>query len=115
MYSKKSTRAKAAALVMTLMLTAFTLIMSGCSTDTATDSDTAAKSAGSSTVAWEYVAPSDLKGDTASADAEGEAPSGSEDADMQAKGEAPSSEAPSGEAPSGQVAEKPASQGEQVA
>ena len=96
MYSKKSTRAKAAALVMTLMLTAFTLIMSGCSTDTATDSDTAAKSAGSSTVAWEYVAPSDLKGDTASADAEGEVPSGSEDADMQAKGEAPSGEAPNG-------------------
>ncbi len=57
-----------AAIGMTVMLTVFTLMSAGCSTDTAskaTDDSTA-----SASVAWEYVAPSDLKGDTAKADGE---------------------------------------------
>ncbi|MCR5034755.1 MAG: adhesin [Clostridia bacterium] len=126
---KRKTKAtKAAAIVMTVMLTAFTLMMSGCSTGTA--SDDSDNSASNSAVTWEYVSPSDLKGDTAKETAkadsdaakngqdenasaekqEGEAPSGQPpadgqtppekpDGDMQAQGEAPSGEAPSGQPP----------------
>ena len=115
---RKAKAAKAAALVMTLMLTASTLLMSGCGEDT---SSTGADSGDKSAVTWEYVAPSDLQGDTAEADTDtdakadantkaegqappdGEAPSGQPpekpDGDTQAKGEAPSGEAPSGQPP----------------
>ena len=59
---------KIAAIGMTVMLTAFTLMSTGCSTDTA--SKATDDSAASASVEWEYVAPSDLKGDTAKADSE---------------------------------------------
>ena len=125
--TKRKTKAtRAAAIAMTVVLTAFTLVMSGCSTGTASDtSDASDKSAASAGVTWEYVSPSDLQGDTAKTDADantesesssGEAPSGQPpsdgqtppekpDGDMQAQGEPPekpNGEAPSGEAPTGQ-------------
>ena len=121
----KSKHAKAASFIMVLMLTAFTLMMSGCASDTATKSGTDSDTA--SAVEWEYVAPADLKGDTAEADtnAEGQTPadenanadekSGAEAKGAPENGEAPSGqppekpegEAPSGQAPSGQPPEKP--------
>ena len=57
-----------ASIGMTVMLTAFTLMSAGCSTDTA--SKATDDNAASASVEWEYVAPSDLKGDTAKADSE---------------------------------------------
>ena len=99
---RKTKTTRAAAIAMTVMLTAFTLMMSGCSTDTASDtSDTASKSTAGASVAWEYVAPSDLKGDTANQQDENAAAE-QPDENAQAQGEAPS-----GEAPSGQPPEKP--------
>ena len=108
MNSKKTRATKAAAIVMTVMLTAMTLMMAGCGTET--DKEGAAADAGA--VAWEYVAPSDLAGDTAKADesAEGEAPDGEKPNGEAPSGqppEMPDREAPSGEAPSGQPPEKP--------
>ena len=124
---RKTKVTRAAAIAMTVVLTAFTLVMSGCSTGTASDtSDASDKSAASAGVTWEYVSPSDLQGDTAKTDADantesepssGEAPSGQPpsdsqtppekpDGDMQAQGgqppEMPNGEAPSGEPPTGQ-------------
>jgi len=117
---------KIAAIGMTVMLTAFTLMSAGCSTDTA--SKATDDSEVSASVAWEYVAPSDLKGDTAKDDsdssekqsdsdkstdqadsnASSEKPEGQPpekpDGEMQAQG---NGEAPSSEAPSGQPPEKP--------
>ena len=110
---RKAKAAKAAALVMTLMLTASTLLMSGCGEDT---TSTGADSGDKSAVTWEYVAPSDLQGDTAETDADTDAKTDTDadantdanakaDTDTEAKseGQAP----PSGEAPSGQPPEKP--------
>ena len=58
-----------AAIVMTVMLTAFTLMMSGCGADTGSgDADASGGGTAASAVAWEYVSPSDLKGDTAKAE-----------------------------------------------
>ena len=67
---------KAAALAMTLILLAFTLMMSGCGEDIATKS-----SAGDtgSAVAWEYVAPSDLSGDAGEVDADAKADAPADD------------------------------------
>ena len=124
-----------AAIVMSVMLTAFTLMMSGCGADTASnDADKSGGNASAGTVAWEYVSPSDLKGDTAKAenqkdsDADQDASADAKD-DNSAAGksdsdasngdaengdasngqppEKPDGEAPSGEAPSGQPPEKP--------
>ncbi|MGX8773951.1 MAG: adhesin [Bacillota bacterium] len=99
---------KAAALAVTLMLLAFTLMMSGCGEDTATRSN--ATDTGSA-VAWEYVAPSDLSGtaDEADADAKADAPADDnaktdENTDENAQGEAPNGqppEMPNGQAPGG--------------
>ena len=100
-----------AAIGMTVMLTAFTLMMSGCSTDTA--SKAADDSTGSATVEWEYVAPSDLKGDTAKADTEAsDAQQDSDSADAQqessnADAQQSDDSQSNGEAPSGQPPEKP--------
>lgn len=109
-----------AAIGMTVMLTAFTLMSAGCSTDTASKTD---DNAASAAVAWEYVAPSDLKGDTAKADSEtsekqsdsdasseksdGQPPENGGEVQAQGNGEAPSGEAPSGQPPSGEPPEKP--------
>ena len=112
--SKKKTKAtKAAALIMTVIMMAFTLMMSGCGEDEVSerteDSASTAK-----TVVWDYVSPSDLKGDTvqtdadSKADTDGQAPSGQppEKPDGQSQGDtAPSGqppEKPDGEAPGGQ-------------
>lgn len=126
--NRKTKATRAAAIAMTVVLTAFTLMMSGCSTDSG--SDTATKSSSdASAVTWEYVSPSDLQGDTANdtakadsdaaennqAPADGQTPPEKPDGDVQAQGEAPSGqppempngEAPSGEAPSGQPPEMP--------
>lgn len=100
-----------AAIGMTVMLTAFTLAMSGCSTDTA--SKAADDSTGSASVEWEYVAPSDLKGDTAKADSEAsDAQQDSDSADAQqessnADAQQSDDSQSNGEAPSGQPPEKP--------
>jgi hypothetical protein len=126
---------KFAAIGMTVMLTAFTLMSAGCSTDTA--SKATDDSAVSASVAWEYVAPSDLKGDTAKADSDSsekqsdrekstdqaDSDKSTDQADSNASSEKPegqppekpdgemqaqgNGEAPSGEAPSGQPPEKP--------
>ena len=86
------------AIVMTLMLAATSLLMSGCGEDMAEVRDDSSGSTAKSVV-WDYVSPSDLKGDTAKADAS---------ADNQTQdGQPPSSDAPSGEAPSGQPPEMP--------
>ena len=122
----KTTRHRFAAIGMTVMLTAFTLMMSGCGADTGSgDADASGGSAATDTVAWEYVSPSDLKGDTVKTDDTGEADadksdSNKSDADADANGDAsngtppsgqppekPDGEAPSGDAPSGQPPEKP--------
>ena len=117
----KNTRAKAVSLALVLILTAFTLMMSGCATDTATKS-TSNDTTGS--VEWEYVSPSDLNGDTAKADENAdaaadengqalgsEAPNGQPpekpDGDMSASGNEQPPEMPNGQAPSGQPPEKP--------
>ena len=81
------------AIVMTLMLAATSLLMSGCGEDVAEVLDDSS-SGTAKTVVWDYVSPSDLKGDTAKADAS---------ADNQTQDGQP----PSGEAPSGQPPEKP--------
>ena len=100
-----------AAIGMTVMLTAFTLAMSGCSTDTA--SKAVDDSTGSASVEWEYVAPSDLKGDTAKADSEAsDAQQDSDSADAQqessnADAQQSDDSQSNGEAPSGQPPEMP--------
>jgi len=81
------------AIVMTLMLAATSLLMSGCGEDMAEVRDDSSGSTAKSVV-WDYVSPSDLKGDTAKADTS---------ADNQTQDGQP----PSGEAPSGQPPEKP--------
>ena len=107
----KNTRAKAVSLALVLILTAFTLMMSGCASDTATKS-TSNDTAGS--VEWEYVSPSDLKGDTAKADEKADAQADEnvndqtdENADAEAKGTPENGEAPSGQPPQGEPPEKP--------
>ena len=118
---RKTKASKAAALVLTLMLTAFTLMMSGCGEDIATgggeDTDGTADNTAASAVVWDYVSPSDLMGDTAADtaktdgdDSTNQSESGNEQAQPPSDGQAPSGqppekpdgEAPSGEAPSGQ-------------
>ena len=98
---------KIAAIGMTVMLTAFTLMSAGCSTDTAskaTDDSTA-----SASVAWEYVTPSDLKGDTAKADSETSEKQSDSDASKQSDSNASkqSDSDTSSEKPEGQPPEKP--------
>ncbi len=117
---KRITKHRIAAIGMTVMMTAFTLTMAGCGT-ASNDADTDGSTAG--TVAWEYVSPSDLKGDTAkSSDAINETAKNdaksdnaakesdsSEQSDQNADSDAqkPQGQPPSGEAPSGQPPEKP--------
>lgn len=122
---KRTTKHRIAAIGMTVMMTAFTLTMAGCGT-ASNDADTDGSAA--CTVAWEYVSPSDLKGDTAKSSeatdetAKDDAKSdnaakesdSSEQSDQNAdsdaqkpQGQPPSGETPSGEAPSGQPPEKP--------
>lgn len=86
------------AIVMTLMLAATSLLMSGCGEDMAEVRDDSSGSTAKSVV-WDYVSPSDLKGDTAKADA-------SEDNQTQ-DDQTQEGQPPSGEAPSGQPPEKP--------
>jgi len=118
----KTTRRRFAAIGMTVMLTAFTLMMSGCGADTASDdADASGDSAAASAVAWEYVSPSDLKGNTAKAedqkdsDADKDADAdtkgdksaaGKSDSDAQG-GDAANGDASNGNPPSGQPPEKP--------
>lgn len=84
----KRNTAKAAALVMTLLLTAFTLMMSGCSSDTATKSGSGSDTA--SAVEWEYVSPSDLSYDTDDAGMPGgDATNGQEQNGQPPQGEPP--------------------------
>lgn len=114
----RTKRHRLAAIGMTVMLTAFTLTMSGCGAGSTSDT---AGSASASTVAWEYVSPSDLKGDTAKTDTQDDKNADQSDANAKGDntadentnaaekpdGEAPNGEAPSGDAPSGQPPEKP--------
>ena len=104
---RKAKAAKAAALIMTLMLTAFTLLMSGCG-EAEVSERTEDSTATAKTVVWDYVSPSDLQGDTAKADTDTKT---NADADTNAKADGqapPEGEAPpSGEAPSGQPPEMP--------
>ena len=86
------------AIVMTLMLAATSLLMSGCGEDMAEVRDDSSGSTAKSVV-WDYVSPSDLKGDTAKADASVD----NQTQDNQTQDGQP----PSGEAPSGQPPEKP--------
>ncbi len=115
-----------AAIIMTVMLTAFTLMMSGCGADTASDdADASGSSAYAGTVAWEYVSPSELKGDTAkaedqkdsdadkdadqdaSADAKDDnSAAGKSDSDSQG-GDAANGDTSNGNPPNGQPPEKP--------
>ena len=111
-----------AAIIMTVMLTAFTLMMSGCGADTgSSDADASGGGTAASAVAWEYVSPSDLKGDTAKAenqkdsdadkDADADAQedksaAGKSDSDAQS-GDAANRDASNGNPPSGQPPEKP--------
>ena len=86
------------AIVMTLMLAATSLLMSGCGEDMAEVRDDSSGSTAKSVV-WDYVSPSDLKGDTAKTDASAD----NQTQDNQTQDGQP----PSGEAPSGQPPEKP--------
>ena len=65
---RKAKAAKAAALVMTLMLTVSTLL-SGCG-EAEVSERTEDSTATAKTVVWDYVSPSDLKGDTAKTEEE---------------------------------------------
>ncbi len=109
------------AIVMTLMLAATSLLMSGCGEDMAEVRDDSSGSTAKSVV-WDYVSPSDLKGDTAKADAseDNQTQDDQTQDDQTQEGQPPSGEAPSGqppempegdndsgEAPSGQPPEMP--------
>ena len=94
------------AIVMTLMLAATSLLMSGCGEDMAEVRDDSS-SGTAKTVVWDYVSPSDLKGDTAKADASADNQTQDDQTPDGQPPEKPEGDNDSGQAPSGQPPEKP--------